>query len=304
MVEPASYSFSRYLQAKTTVDERARNQTVVDSFQELLADMDAPIRICEIGTGTGSMIDTVATWIPTDHSIEYTAIENDPTVLAVAIDRFVDDAEIDPAGLAEGRCRSVRPSQSMTVEFHHRNGLAYLGNRDREYDVLIAQSFMDLVDVEPAVGSLLGAVRPGGLAYFPFTFDGTTALLPEIDPELDRRIERRYHHHMDSTVKAGGYTGDSRAGRHLLCADGPVGHTVEAAGGSDWLVRPVDGAYPADEAYFLHYILNTISTALAGDATIETDELQRWTNRRHEQVDAAQLTYLTHQLDVLLRRSE
>jgi hypothetical protein len=81
--------------------------------------------------------------------------------------------------------------------------------------------------------------------------------------------------------------------------------------------------YPADEAYFLHHVLDLVHGALspdggradAGKGDSESDpggaphdlapeRLREWTRRRHEQVAAGDLRYLTHQLDVLGRRVE
>jgi hypothetical protein len=96
--------------------------------------------------------------------------------------------------------------------------------------------------------------------------------------------------------------GNSRAGGDLLArlqrADGV---RVLGAAGSDWIVRPVDGEYPGDEAYFLRYILDTVESAV-GEMTAETfEDLDEWLARRREQLDGGELLYFTHQLDVLGR---
>jgi len=69
--------------------------------------------------------------------------------------------------------------------------------------------------------------------------------------------------------------------------------------GSDWVVRPADGAYPADEAYFLRHILDTVESAVGEMGGV--DGLDDWLARRREQVAAGDLVYMTHQLDFLGR---
>lgn len=278
---------------------------MLDQLQRELTGLDAPLRVCEIGAGTGSILEQFPDWIGPEQTVNYTAIDTTPEVLDIAIeglDRWIDGTlpTLDTEGRTIVDCLDV----PMTVEFIATDGLTHMDATQDAYDVLIAQSFMDLIDVEAGLGTLLSGLHPGGLAYLPFTFDGVTAFLPEIDPELDRRIERRYHHHMDTTFKSGGYTGDSRAGRHLLTATGAPPRTVLAAGGSDWIVTPDANGYPHDEAYFLHYIVNTVATALSDDDVIDSNAVDSWAQRRHEQITAADLTYLTHQLDVLLRRGD
>ncbi len=197
------------------------------------------------------------------------------------------------------------------------------------YDLLVGAAFLDLVDW-PTAETLAGAVRPGGHCYFPITFDGRTTFAPAPDPAFERRLERAFHAHLDAG------TGTSRAGGRALDRLPDAGVEVLAAAGSDWTVRPLGlGAgegvdadagtgrahYPADEAYFLHHVLDLVygalspdgGTAAAGagdsegadsDAALDPDRLAAWVRTRHEQVAAGELTYLTHQLDVLGRRRE
>ncbi len=204
------------------------------------------------------------------------------------------------------------------------------------YDLLVGAAFLDLVDW-PTAETLVGAVRPGGHCYFPITFDGRTTFAPAPDRTFERRLERAFHAHLDAD------TGTSRAGRRAVDRLPETDVEVLAAAGSDWTVRPADsqagsgasengagdadadghgigGAhYPADEAYFLHHVLDLVYGALSpeggaaeagagdsegaeSDAALDSARLAAWVRTRHEQVAAGELTYITHQLDVLGRR--
>jgi hypothetical protein len=57
--------------------------------------------------------------------------------------------------------------------------------------------------------------------------------------------------------------------------------------------------YPADEAYFLHFILHTIYTALAGHPQLDAERFATWITERHTQVEQGTLVYIAHQLDFL-----
>ena len=58
------------------------------------------------------------------------------------------------------------------------------------------------------------------------------------------------------------------------------------------------GSYPADEAYFLHYLLETIQQALADHPGLDQEKLQAWLAQRRRQVTTGELIFQAHQLDV------
>lgn len=299
MTEPDHYSFPRYLEAKRTVDRRARNRRVEEQFRRALDGLNGPIEICELGTGTGTMVETILEWV-SGTSVRYDALDEDPELLDVAAQNVGDDTGLS-TGLSGDVCSIEGDGTVVEVEFREVDALAHLETSKDAYDVVVAQSFLDLTDLRATLERIASALRPRGIGYFPITFDGVTSLLPPVDPNLDDRIERRFHRRMDTTEKNDGATGDSNAGRHLLTGVPEAGGELVAAGGSDWVVRSTDDGYEADEAYFLHYIVDTIASSLADDDTIDDERLRDWAERRHEQVADAELVYLAHQLDVLAR---
>jgi SAM-dependent methyltransferase len=293
-------SFRRYLEAKRTVDRRARNRQVLDRFRTALESVDQPVDVCELGTGTGTMVERVGEWAG-GRDLRYVAVDADPGLVEAAVEGVAEWAR-ENGDLVEQSDDSLlveRDGGRLEVEFAVGEGLAYLADRPDSFDVVVGQAFLDLTDIGAAMEAVSTAVRPGGVGYFPITFDGVTALLPTVDPALDDRLERRFHRHMDATEKPGGTAGDSRAGRHLLVAVPDSGGEVLAAGGSDWVVTPTGGGYEADEAFFLHHLVDTIEDALTDDAAVADDELASWTRTRHDQIDAGELAYVAHQLDVL-----
>ena len=80
----------------------------------------------------------------------------------------------------------------------------------------------------------------------------------------------------------------------------PANRRWRGAGGrpSDWVVTPVGGSYADDEAYFLHFIVHTLESALRTRPELEGRALARWVERRHRQIERGELTYIAHQLDV------
>lgn len=300
---PNADSFRRYLAAKRTVDERALNGRVHDRLQGALAGQSAPLRVLEAGAGIGSTIERLATWDPLPAEVEYTAVDVDPALLQATRERLGD--RVDPptfdVGPDERSLLHERKDRRLTVELVARDVFDFVAEADRQWDVLIAQAFLDLYDVRPALARLCAGVVPGGLLYFPITFDGATRFEPAVDPDVDAEIERRYHAHMDGETAAGRERGDSQAGRHLLSILPQLGGTVLAVGSSDWVVLPHAEGYPADEAYFLHYIIDTMRGALDENRTLDAARFEEWVETRHRQIEDAELVYVAHQLDVLGR---
>ena len=135
------------------------------------------------------------------------------------------------------------------------------------------------------------------LAWLTINFDGMTSLEPTINAVLDEQIERLYHATMDSR-KTGG---DSRAGRHLFSHLQKAGAEVLSAGASDWVVHSVNGMYPADEAYFLYFILHFFEESLTGHAELNGTAFANWLKERRAQIERGELVYIAHQMDFLAR---
>jgi SAM-dependent methyltransferase len=289
--------FRRYLRAKRTVDDRAIDQRLVGTLRERLRNRteagDGPLRVLEVGAGIGTMLARLVEWdVLPPGEIRYTAvdIESDtieavvPYVREWAAERSVSVSETDRIVL-EGSNRRIELEPVVS------EAVAHAERTTGEWDLVVGSALLDLLELE-ALDRLLDALSPGGLWYFPITFDGGTRFRPELPG--DRTIERHYHAHMDA--KPGG---SSRAGGDVVARlQGAVGVTLLGVAGSDWVVRPIEGTYPADEAYFLRHILDTIEEAV-GEVTDDTETLEAWLAERRRQIDSAELCYFTHQLDVL-----
>ena len=63
-------------------------------------------------------------------------------------------------------------------------------------------------------------------------------------------------------------------------------------------------SYPADDAYFLHFIVNTMYGALRGHPELNAPRFEAWIGKRHAQIERSELVYVAHQLDVVGRRCE
>ena len=101
----------------------------------------------------------------------------------------------------------------------------------------------------------------------------------------------------DKPVKAPSDALDSRTGRKLFHALRGRRAEALAAGSSDWVVHPVGGGYPADEAYFLGCILHFVDVTLRGHSELDDSEFGEWLTIRRGQLADGELVYVAHQLD-------
>ncbi|MCA1960613.1 MAG: class I SAM-dependent methyltransferase [Desulfomonile sp.] len=307
MAIPDEYSFVRYLSSKKSVDDRALNEHVrrrlVDSLKER---GDRRLEVLEFGAGIGTMIERFLSWEAVDR-LAYTALDLEADLVAEAERRaaqWARDAGFSVEQSTAGQIRITRGDRDAVLEFNQSdlfNFLERTSGRGR-WDLLIANAFLDLVDlptVVPQLGALLAAE---GLCYFTINFDGATIFQPDIDPELDRHIEALYHETMDTRVIAGRPSGESRTGRHLFGALRAAGMELLAAGPSDWVVFAGPEGYPEDETYFLHHIVDTVRGALENNPKLDSSRFRDWIDRRHEQIEQGSLVFIAHQLDFLARR--
>ena len=268
----------RYLEAKRTVDDRALNRRVRD---RLLAELPSKPEIVEFAAGTGATVPRLIEWGV--DAFNYRGIERDADLVAYARDRRAAELATAVDGVTPTE-HGFRTGDA-TVAFHTGDALAC----EADADLVVVQAFADLVPLDDLLAAIERTLAPGGLAYLPITFDGGTLFQP--DHPADDRVEAAYHDWIGA--KPGR---DSRAGRHLLDRFREREGRLLAAGASDWIVRPVDGEYPADERYFLSVILDFVAEALEN---AEVEGAGDWIESRREELAAGELTYVAHQYDLL-----
>ncbi|MGB1253682.1 MAG: SAM-dependent methyltransferase [Candidatus Promineifilaceae bacterium] len=276
---PRNYTcFSRYLSSKKTLDDRALNRYVWDTLKATLP--NKRLRIVELGAGIGTMIERVVEWDLVTQA-DYHAIDMSAANIQVLEDRVRQLA-------CDGICVSAETA----------NIFDYIASNPQRCDLLIAHHFLDLLPLEQALPKLLSLLKPNGYFYFTLNFDGITAFEPSVHPSFDEQIERLYHATMDDRPTGG----DSKCGRHLLQLLRECGADLLASGSSDWVVHSEPNSrYHADEAYFLHFIISTIESALAAHPALDAEQFARWVDTRHAQIDRGELMYFAHQLDVFGR---
>jgi len=297
-----NYSFPHYLASKKSVDDRALNAQVWATLtQHWPADRHTPARVLEIGAGIGTMIERALERGLLNNNTHYTAIDAQAENIHALRERLIGwaNAHAWQCAMEAETLHLIRAETRVVVHSHCADALAWCATTSANYDVVIAHAVLDLFDIPTALPLVTRAVRPGGLVYATINFDGLTIFQPPL--ALDQQIEQLYHRTMDERVTDGQPSGDSQAGRHLFHQLQRAGVMPLAAGSSDWVVFPVAGRYPADEAYFLHFIVNTVAKALHYHPQLNADAFAAWVAERHAQIARGELVYIAHQLDWLGR---
>ena len=326
------YSFPHYLLAKQTVDDRALNKDVLAALKSALS-VYPSLSVVEVGAGIGTMLTRLLRWNILPPNVDYTLVDEMPENIAFAktwLPNWAQENGYTAETVPEGGLRfsasqsvpvsvSVHFAQADVFDFIRSSVDPFQKSAPTPAHLLIAHAFLDLLPMPESLPKLFSLVKPGGLAWLTINFDGVTTFEPPIRfsnssttdirlsasrqpsaPEsVDSLIECLYHQTMDSRPTGG----DSQAGRHLFGHLTQVSAEILAAGASDWVVYPVQGQYPADEAYFLHFILHFFETSLAHHPDLDPDLFRRWLTERRAQIDRAELVYIAHQMDFLVTPS-
>jgi len=225
----------RYLESKRSVDARSRAPRVRD---RLLAELPADPEILEAGCGTGVTVPQLLSW--DIDAGQYRGIDTDERIVSFA--RRVRPAALRWAGHDVTTTSATEQSTSesagadtdfavadLAVTFETGDALDALES-NAGVDLVVAQSFADLVPLPRFVSAIESALRPGGFAYLPLTFDGGTIFQPDhpADEAVERAKERGF------TVKNG---------------DGTKADVLEAAGADH--AKVVVAATPDDDVNLL-----------------------------------------------------
>lgn len=264
-----------YLKAKQTVDRRSYHER---TRKEFLAHLPESPNIFEAGAGTGVMARRLTNWEISKGSY-------------VGVDQFEPAIEY---AREQGSKNDIELGQSnqFEAEFHTEDALdanAIKELADVPFDAVIAQQFMDLVEISEAMNVFEQLTKQGGLIYLPLTFDGVSIFRPAHPADID--VLSAYHESMDDNVGQ-----HSQTGRMLIDELTQRSGRLLSVGGSDAVIHPVDGSYPDNEKQVINQILEYIERSVSSD---DVPGCNNWIQTRRKQLSAGNLTYIAHRYDIL-----
>ena len=295
-------SYSRYLKAKSSVDNRALNHEVSEAVVNGLNRMptEHPLTILDLGAGTGHTLLRLIGKL-THPLIYYHAVDISPGHLR--------ELENNLFMWAADNKYAIEKTNNLVIQGETTRYEIYISTSDivdclaktraNNYNAILAQAVLDLFDHEMLVPMVLRALCPGGYMYFPITFDGMTTFMPSFERTADELVEKIYHDSMGYDNKRA----RSQTGRNLLTTLQMKNLVIESVGSSDWIVFPDgSGEYSFDEKYFLNTILDCVEGELEKSDMIDPTLAKRWITFRRNQLEKGLLIYIAHQLDILARK--
>jgi SAM-dependent methyltransferase len=289
-------SFSHYLLSKQTVDDRALNKDVLNALRLSLSQQ--PVSVIEVGAGIGTMLRRLIQWGVLCNG-EYTLVDALNANIAYARDwipQWATEAGLSVEGFGANQLRVRDRTRDIRIRLERADVFDFIQGNQQPADLLIAHAFLDLLPMPESLEKLFSLTK--GLAWLTLNFDGMTVLQPTIDDALDEKIERLYHKTMDTRPTGG----NSCTGRRLFDHLRSSYAEIIAAGASDWVVHATNGEYPADEKYFLHFILNFFESSLKTHPELDAATLKGWLAKRREQIERGELVYIAHQIDFLVHK--
>ncbi len=309
-------AFIEYLEAKYNLDSRSLSGEVNRLFRDVTRAGERPLRVCDLGTGTGAMVRRVLQMVPGPLEIDAVDLEERNLREAEALTRKALAAggfRVTEAGRGSGRDPGSSEENGPVMQDHAgraariRFRTADLGSSAGRamlvrggFQVITAHAIMDLLALGPAMQAIASGLRPGGAFYATLTYNGATTLLPGYrDRGFEEALLELYEASMDARGASGGSYGGRRAGTRLYDATVSAGLSVAGFGASDWEIVPGRWGYSADEAVVAGALVDMIYAELVGSRKLSNQDLERWREERRAQIEAQRLTVVVHHTDLL-----
>src|SRR5512139_2295459 len=286
--------FPHYLLSKQTVDDRALNKDVLNALRGNLSQQ--PVTMIEVGAGIGTMLKRLIQW-NIFHTGDYVLVDEMAANIAYArewIPQWAAETGLSVERLGPDRLHICDQTLDIRISLECADVFDFIQRNEIPADLLIAHAFLDLLPMPGSLEKLFLLTK--GLAWLTLNFDGVTTLQPVIDDDLDEKIEQLYHKTMDLRPSGG----HSHTGRKLFEYLRSLNAEIILAGASDWVVHTTNGAYPADEKYFLHFILDFFESALKDHVELDSIAFKNWLAERRVQIERGELVYIAHQMDFLV----
>ena len=247
-----SDSLSYWLALREAADTAARSAALTRAIAEALP-VDRPMRILDLGTGTGSNVRYLSRHLPVPQ--EWLLVDRDPALLAEVPARMTD-------------CHiETRRMELGTVD----DPEIFSGRH-----LVTASALLDLVSQRWLFALAERCRDRGAAALFALTYNGRSRCSPE-EPEDGAILELFNRHQRTSDKGFGAAAGPGAVDAAAECF-AAVGYHVRREP-SDWIL-------PADGKPLQRLLIEGWAEASLEIRPAEASMIQRWMSRRLEHVDA------------------
>jgi hypothetical protein len=254
-----SESLADWLRLREAADAAARSSALTRAMIETLPSR-RPLRILDLGTGTGSNVRYLAPRLPRGQ--EWLVADRDAALLAEVERRMTS---IDPDGTLDCRIETMRTNLGIL------DAQMFAGR-----DLVTASALLDLVS-ESWLDALASHCRAAGAtALFALTYNGRSRSAPE-EPE-DDLVRSLMNHHQRQNDKGFGWAAGPDAVAAAERAFTAVGYRVRREP-SDWVLAP-------DARELQRQLIEGWAEAAVEIAPEQSSAVRDWRNRRLAHVDA------------------
>ena len=223
-------------------------------------------------------------------TVEFTAIDSDPENIHTALKNLPEWSKKLgwQSEQIENGYQLIQASKSIRVELIQMDVFEFLKNQRQEkrWDLVVANAFLDLIDVSGFLSNLRSKMNSECLLYFTINYDGLTIFEPEVDRFLDEKITGMFNASMDRNQAESRFREGSRTGRHLLPRLRESGCEILEAGSSDWIVFARNKGYLPEEVVLLNAILSMVEKESAQSTDVDSGEFSSWLKTRQRQIKA------------------
>jgi SAM-dependent methyltransferase len=272
-----SESLSGWLALREAADAAARSVALTQALADRLT-RDRPLRILDLGSGTGSNVRYLARYLPRDQ--DWLLVDADAALLA--------DARAQMSSWA------VRSGAHLHIETQQLN----LGELDRleifsGRDLVTASALLDLVSDTWLVALAKQCRAAGAIALFSLTYNGHSSCTPA-EPE-DEAIRLLMNRHQQANDKGFGRAAGPGAVASAERAFAAAGYRVERAA-SDWMLSP-------DAPELQRALVSGWAEAAREIAPEQTTMIEDWLDRRLAHVEAGRSRIVVGHEDLAVWRS-
>ncbi len=285
--------YKKYLESKKEIDDKSLDKSVFNSLKNKL-ECETP-QILELGSGIGTMIARTVEWNLLEKA-NYTMMDKNKNLTSHTIsylEKWSKNKNIKIKAKNPEHVLLKGNHENIKVNIITSKLSKFLENNNKKFDLVIANSFLDLVNIDETLEKILNTIKRNGMIYSSINFDGLTIFRPE--NKHNEKILKNYHNSMNKH-------GSCKSGRKLLERLLVRDVKIIKTGSSDWIVYPHKNGYSKNEKYFLQFLLSTIKNELEG--RIDGDVLKNWIEQRKNQIKNKKLIYIAHQLDILGQKKD
>ncbi len=271
-----------YLKVKQLIDQRSYNKKIFNNaFSELPKN---PI-ILDTGFGLGSLLIRCLKENKLKNKTKYIALDKDKELLIKSKNQIIESLNEEIKINQKKQINKFwikKPQKKINLELKNQELLTYLKKTDKKFDMIIGNSFIDLIDLDEIIKLSKQKLKQNGIFYQSLVYDGYTGFYPK--SQNDEYILRTYNDSMKEN-------GD--IGKKLLLKLS-LGEKFKETqyGCSDWIISP-----PLEnwEKTFVKHILNMINKEVI------KQDITQWIREKINQLNNEELVFISHQIDVLTR---